>query len=224
VQERCPPEKTIRHSPLAAVSGSAGASPSQFRPSSRVPRPVLSRCLRKRSLLKQSEKLEGASPDAQKIFRQRKSAALQKSHHSLIAIRHSPLAVVSGSAGASPSQFRPSSRVPRPVLSRCLRKRSLLKQAEKLEGASPDAQKIFRQCKSAALQKKLFATRHSLLAAVSGSAGASPSHFIPPSSCVPRSVLFFVPCPMSPAPLKLMRVDELWKMRYGFMGKTQIDG
>jgi hypothetical protein len=68
----------------------------------------------------------------------------------------SPLAVVSGSAGASPSQFRPSSRVPRPVLSRCLRKRSLLKQAEKLEGASPDAPKIFRQCKSAALQKKLF--------------------------------------------------------------------
>jgi hypothetical protein len=64
----------------------------------------------------------------------------------------------------------------------------------------------------------------SLLAAVSGSAGASPSHFIPPSSCVLRSVLFFVPCPMSPAPLKLMRVDELWKMRYGFMGKTQIDG
>jgi hypothetical protein len=38
----------------------------------------------------------------------------------------------------------------------------------------------------------------------------------------PRSV--FVPCPMSPAPLKSVRVDELRKMRYGFMGKTQIDG
>ena len=45
-------------------------------------------------------------------------------------------------------------------------------------------------------------------------------------SLVPRPTTrsVFVPCPMSPAPLKLMRVDELWKMRYGFMGKTQIDG
>ena len=65
------------------------------------------------------------------------------------------------------------------------------------------------------------ATRHSLLAVVS--AGASPSRFRPPSRVL-RPVLFFVPCPMSPAPLKLVRVDELRKMRYGFMGKTQIDG
>jgi hypothetical protein len=75
-----------------------------------------------------------------------------------------------------------------------------------------------------------------------GSAGALPSRknysplatrcrlgrslALPISSPVPRPTprSVFVPCPMSPAPLKLMRVDELWKMRYGFMGKTQIDG
>jgi hypothetical protein len=51
-----------------------------------------------------------------------------------------------------------------------------------------------------------------------GSAGASPSQFRPPSR-VPRPVLF-----LSLAPLKSVRVDELRKMRYGFMGKTQIDG
>jgi hypothetical protein len=136
---------------------------------------------------------------------------------------YSPLATRCrfGSAGASPSQFRPSSRVPRPVLSRCLRKRSLLKQSEKLEGASPDAQKIFRQRKSAALQKKLFAfaTRCRFWL---GRSLALPFH----SALILRPTLrsVFVPCPMSPAPLKLMRVDELWKMRYGFMGKTQIDG
>jgi hypothetical protein len=102
-----------------------------------------------------------------------------------------------------------------------LQKRSLLKQAEKLEGASPDAQKIFRQRKSAALQKKLFATRHSLSFRL-GRSLALPIH----SALILRPTLrsVFVPCPVSPAPLKLMRVDELWKMRYGFMGKTQIDG
>ena len=49
---------------------------------------------------------------------------------------------------------------------------------------------------------------------------------LPISSPVPRPTprSVFVPCPMSPAPLKSVRVDELWKMRYGFMGKTQIDG
>ena len=75
---------------------------------------------------------------------------------------YSPLATRCrfGSAGASPSHF-----IHR--LKSVLQKRSLLKQSEKLEGESPDAQKIFRQRRSAALQKKLFATRHSLLAAVS---------------------------------------------------------
>ncbi len=49
-----------------------------------------------------------------------------------------------------------------------------------------------------------------------------PPNFVPrPASHAP---FCFCPLPMSPAPLKLMRVDELWKMRYGFMGKTQIDG
>jgi hypothetical protein len=97
-QERCPPEKTIRHSLLAICCrfGSAGASPSHF-----IHR--LKSVLQKRSLLKQSEKLEGASPDAPKIFRQRRSAALQKK---LFATRHSLFAVVLGSAGASPSQTR----------------------------------------------------------------------------------------------------------------------
>jgi len=39
--------------------------------------------------------------------------------------------------------------------------------------------------------------RQSPIAAVFGSAGASPSHFIPSPSCVPRPVpfLFLVPCP-----------------------------
>jgi hypothetical protein len=96
--------------------------------------------------------------------------------------------------------------------------------------------KFFGSARALPSRKKLFATRYSLLAAVLlvancqspfaavfGSAGASPSQFRPPSR-VPRPVLFFVPCPMSPAPLKSVRVDELRKMRYGFMGKTQIDG
>jgi hypothetical protein len=90
-----------------------------------------------------------------------------------------------GSAGALPSRknYSPLAVVsarqePRPPISSTrlnsvLQKRSLLKQAEKLEGASPDAPKIFRQRKSAALQKKLFATRCRF-----GSAGASPSNLI----------------------------------------------
>jgi hypothetical protein len=91
------------HSPFATRCrfGSAGASPSHFsRPSSRVPRPVLSRCLPKRSLLKQAElKLEGASPDAPKIFGSagalpsRKPLAIRYSlpfYHSPLAIRYSP--------------------------------------------------------------------------------------------------------------------------------------
>jgi hypothetical protein len=76
--------------------------------------------------------------------------------------RYSPVAVVFGSAGASPSHFsRPSSRVPRPVLSQCLPKRSLLKQAEKLEGASPDAPKIFGSA-GALPSRKPLAIRYSL--------------------------------------------------------------
>ncbi|MFA0743491.1 MAG: hypothetical protein LASZOEIN_000267 [Candidatus Fervidibacter sp.] len=47
---------------------------------------------------------------------------------------------------------------------------SLLKQAN-----LKNALKFFRQRRSAALQKKLFATRHSLFAVVLGSAGTSPS-------------------------------------------------
>jgi len=56
-----------------------------------------------------------------------------------------------------------------------------LQSLAKLEGASPDAPKIFRQCKRTALQKiavSLFANRYSLLAAVFGSAGASHSRFV----------------------------------------------
>ena len=81
--------------------------------------------------------------------------------------------------------------------------------------------KFFRQRRSAALQKKLFATRYSLSSRL-GRSLALPFHSALILRPTPRSV--FVPCTMSPAPLKLMRVDELWKMRYGFMGKTQIDG
>jgi hypothetical protein len=69
-------------------------------------------------------------------------------HQSLIAscylpftIRHSLLAVVlAQQEPCPPNSFRPLSHAP--FLSRWLRKRSLLKQAEKLEGASHDAPKF----------------------------------------------------------------------------------
>jgi hypothetical protein len=87
-------------------------------------------------------------------FRQCESTALQKSHspvanlqspfavHYLpFTIRHSLLAIVlAQQEPCPPNSFRPSSHAP--FLSRWLRKRSLLKQAEKLEGASHDAPKF----------------------------------------------------------------------------------
>jgi len=88
-------------------------------------------------------------------------------HQSLIAscylpftIRYSPFATRCrfGSAGALPSQFIPP-LVPRPVLSRWLRKRSLLKQAEKLEGASHDAPKIFGSAGALPSRKLVFVHR-----------------------------------------------------------------
>jgi hypothetical protein len=109
---------------------------------------------------------------------------LPSSFHFHLAIRYSPIAVVFGSAGASPSHFI-SSRVPRPVLSQCLPKRSLLKQAEKLEGASPDAPNF------SAVRERCPPENHSPFATRCrfGSAGASPSHFI--SSLVPRPTTRF---------------------------------
>jgi hypothetical protein len=65
--------------------------------------------------------------------------------------------------------------------------------------------------------QSLIASRHSL----PFSARQEPR---PPISFRPHPASHAPFCFLSPAPLKLMRVDELRKMRYGFMGKTQIDG
>jgi hypothetical protein len=59
VREHCPPEKllAIRHSLFAVVSArQEPRPPNSFRPSPLVPRPVLSRWLRKQSPLKQANK------------------------------------------------------------------------------------------------------------------------------------------------------------------------
>jgi hypothetical protein len=67
---------------------------------------------------------------------------------------------------------------------------------KKLEGASPDAPKIFRQRRSAALQKT---TRYSLLAAVLACQEPRPPTSFRPPSLVPRPFRFcpvsLVPCP-----------------------------
>jgi hypothetical protein len=81
------------------------------------------------------------------------------SRHSLFASRQS-LPFRLGRSLALPF-FSSPSLVPRPVLSRCLPKRSLLKQAEKLEGASPDAPKIFGSA-GALPSRKPLAIRYSL--------------------------------------------------------------
>jgi hypothetical protein len=104
-------------------------------------------------------------------FRQCGSTALQKSHspvanrqllfavHYLpFTIRHSLLAIVlAQQEPCPPNSFRPSSHAP--FLSRWLRKRSLLKQAEKLEGASHDAPKIFGSAGALPSRKLVFVHR-----------------------------------------------------------------
>ena len=107
-----------RHSLLAAVSArQEPRPPNSFRPSSRVPRPVLSWWLQKRSLLKQARKTGGRISRCAENFRQCGSTALQKTHPP-VANRKSPVAAVSarqeprppnssvfGWAGAQPSKL-----------------------------------------------------------------------------------------------------------------------